>query len=130
MNRPARPSRGFTLIEVIASIFVIGIIIIASTSLLRAAQATQATRDQDLALKIASNELEAVRAGGYAALPASGPFTDTELSSLAGSAATLTVASYNEDTKQVDATVTWLAQDQTARTLTLTTLITKIGGLP
>src|ERR1035437_2031769 len=104
-------SRGFTLIEVVVSIFIIGVIVVASTMLLRAAQVNRVTQDEDIALKIANNEGGVLRAGGYAALPASGSFTNALLPSLPSGVATVTISSYNTKTKKADVSVSWLGPD-------------------
>lgn len=125
-----RPSRGFSLIEVTVAIAIIGIMIVAAGSLLsRIPVNSREVRDQDLALKIARNEIESLRAAGYAALPASGPFADELLSSLASSSASVAVTAFNAKTKQVSASVTWRGAGQSARSISLTTLITQDSGL-
>jgi prepilin-type N-terminal cleavage/methylation domain-containing protein len=121
--------RGFTLIEVTVAIFIIGIIIIASTMLLRAAQVNRVTQDEDIALKIANNEVGVLRAGGYAALPASGSFTNSLLSMLPSGAAAVTISSYDAKTKKADVSVSWLGPDNATHAVALTTLITETGGL-
>ena len=121
--------RGFTLIEVTVSIFIIGIILVAFSMLFTAAHVNRVTQDEDLALKIASNEIEALRAGGYATLPGSGPFTDSELSSLTGGTGAVTVSSYDAKTKKTDVSVSWIGPDAGTHTVALTTLVTETGGL-
>lgn len=120
---------GFTLIEVTVSLFVISVILVASTALLHGVPANELTRDQTVALSIARNELEALRAGGYAALPASGLFSDPSLASLASSTGSITVAAYDSRTKRVDVSVTWREKDATSHTIVLTTLVAEAGGL-
>ncbi len=127
--RPCIQSRGFSLIEAIVSIALLGVLLLASAALMHSIPLTADARDQDIALKIASTKIDALRALGYVALPASGTFTDPTLNLLASSAATMAIATFNAKTKQVDVTVSWLARDQTPRSLVLTTLITHIGGL-
>jgi prepilin-type N-terminal cleavage/methylation domain-containing protein len=129
MSRHTLSSRGFSLVEVTVSIFIIGVIVVASTMMLRAAQVNRTTRDEDLALKIASNEIETLRAGGYAALPASGSFADTQLSSLASGTGTVTMSTYDAKTKKAYVVVSWLGTDKATHTVALTTLVTQIGGL-
>ena len=89
-------------------------------------------KNHGIALSIARNELEGLRAGGYAALPSSGSFADTLLNTLPKAATTtLTVSDYNEKTKQVVVSVVWLNSGMTASsTVSLSTLITQTGGLP
>ncbi len=121
--------RGFSLIEAIVSIALLGVLLLASAALMHSIPLTTNARDQDIALKIASTKIDALRALGYEALLASGTFTDPTLSLLASSTGTMTIATFNAKTKRVDVTVSWRARDQTPRSLVLTTLITHIGGL-
>jgi len=125
----SRLARGFTLIEVSVSIFVIGVMIVASASLLHGVPASRLSRDQSIALVIAQNEIETLRAAGYAALPASGPFSDSTLASLPSGVGTLTISQYDSKTKRVDVAVSWTESDSSAHDVTLTTLVTEIGGL-
>src|SRR6185369_12962681 len=109
------------LIEITISIFIIGVMIVASASLLHGVPANRLTLDQGIALSIARNEIEA--------LPASGSFTDTALASLISGTGTITVATYDAKTKRVDVTVSWQEKDASAHNIALTTLITQVGGL-
>lgn len=124
-------SRGFSLIEVLVSIFIIGVILIMVQAVARSGVLVRTTKSQAIALSIARTELENIRGGGYTTLPTSGSFTNDLLSSLPAATAALTVSAYNEKTAQVTATVTW--QDpgtQASSTVSLSTLITQTGGLP
>ncbi len=122
--------RGFSLVEVLVAIFIIGLMLLMLDATLQNIPLIAYARDQDIALKIAGGELEKLRAGGYDALPESGSFSDAQLSALPSGAGTVAVTAYNDKTKQVTATVTW--RERTAAsdsTLSLTTLITQTGGL-
>lgn len=122
---------GFSLIEVIIAVGIIALMIVATATLLSRIPADgREVRDRDLALKIAENELEALRAAGYGALPASGAFTDSLLGLLPGSAASVTIVDYSAKTKRVDVDVSWQAAGSVARSVSLTTLITLNSGLP
>ena len=90
---------------------------------------SRVTHSQSIALAIVESKIEALRAGGYDALPGSGSFTDMALSSLASSTASTTVATYDSRTKRVDVGVSWLETDSVRHYVVLTTLITQIGGL-
>lgn len=127
--RNGRLGAGFTLIEVTVSLFVIGVIIVASIALLHGVPANELARNESIAASIAKNEIEMLRAGGYASLPASGPFTDMSLASLASGSGIVTVTAYDSKTKQVDVAVSWTEKDGTSHTTTLTTLIAESGGL-
>lgn len=122
-------TRGFTLIEVAVSVLIIGSMIVATAALLHGVPVSRTAHNQSLALSIAQNEIELLRAAGYSALSSSSPFTDTLLSSLASSTASTTVSTYDSKTKRVDVGVSWLETDLTRHYLVLTTLITQIGGL-
>lgn len=124
-----RSAKGFSLIEVLLSLFIIGILLI----LYQAANSTwilnQYVKDQDIALRIASTKLADLRYLGYDALPASGPFSDPLLNSLKQGQATVTVATYSSKIKQVLVTVAWKRLGGTATsTVSLTTLMRQ-GGL-
>lgn len=125
-----RHSRGFSLVEVTVALAIIGTMIVATGTLLQRLPVNgREVRDQDLALRIARTELENLRALGYAALPASGPFTDSLLSSLAGGAAAMTVSDFDAKTKQIEVQVTWLGSGLASRSVSLTTLLTENSQL-
>ncbi|MBU6490898.1 prepilin-type N-terminal cleavage/methylation domain-containing protein [Patescibacteria group bacterium] len=126
-----RTSRGFSLIEVIVSIFIVGIMLLLLQAIIYSGVLVRTSKSQGIALAIARNELESLRAGGYAALPSSGSFSDSLLSSLPNATTTLIVKAYNEKTKQVTANVIWMdAGSAASSTVSLSTLITQTGGLP
>lgn len=132
--------RGFSLIESIVSIFIVGVMLLLLQGVLRSAALAQASQHQNAALSIARNELESLRAGGYGALPDSGPFYDSLLSSLPSATAYLTISDYEEgeesgetgnEIKQVTVRVQWQDPGITASsTVSLSTLISQTGGLP
>lgn len=125
-------SRGFSLVEVVISICIIGAILILLQSVVRTGVLVRTAKNEGVALSIARNELESVRSSGYSALPGSGSFSDSLLSTLpSGATTTLTVSAYNAKTKQVTVTVVWRDPGNTASTtVSLDTLITQTGGLP
>lgn len=127
--RNRKRGRGFALVEVVVSIFIIGIMIVVSASLLNGIPASRLALSQSIALSVAQNQMETLRAAGYAALPESGSFTDTALGALASGAGTITVAAYDSETKRVDVSVAWIEKDANPQSITLTTLITETGGL-
>jgi len=123
--------RGFSLIEVTVAIAIIGLMIVTTSTLLqRLPVSGDEVRDQDTALKIARTEIEILRAGGYDALPASGPFTNPLLSSLTSGSASVTITAYDAKTKQADVRVSWVGTGNTARSMSLTTLIAQTSGMP
>lgn len=124
-------SRGFSLIEVTVSIFVVGVMLLLLQALLQSGTLLRISKSQGIALSIAQNKLESLRADGYAALPASGTFSDSLISTLpAAATTTLTVSVYNAETKQASASVVWRDPGAAASsTVSLSTLITETGGL-
>lgn len=126
-----RPSRGFSLIEVTITIFIFGILLLLLQAVLQSSVLVRTTKSQGIALTIVRNELEILRAGGYATLPPSGSFSNNLLSTIPSATTTLTVSTYNASTKQVTASVIWREPGSSASsTISLSTLITNTGGLP
>jgi prepilin-type N-terminal cleavage/methylation domain-containing protein len=121
---------GFSLIEVLVSVAIIATLIVSVSLLMQRIPIDgREVRDQDVALRIARNEIEDLRALGYDALPASGPLTNTLLSALASSSAAVTVATWSTKTKRVDVTVSWRGAGLAMRSIVLTTLITQDSTL-
>lgn len=122
-------ARGFTLIEIALTVAVLLAVVALYGATLSTVSLTSETGREDVALRIANQKLDDLRALGYAALPASGPFTDTQLQNLPSGSASTTVTVFNAKTKQVAATVSWVEAKGGARSISLTTLITQVGGL-
>lgn len=122
---------GFTLIETLVAVAILATTIIATGALFaRLPVNNREARDQSIALKIARAQIEALRAAGYEALPATGPFANELLSSLASSSASVTVAAYDTKTKQVEVRVTWAGNGNASRSVSLTSLIAQDSKLP
>ena len=122
--------RGFSLIEVLLTIGIIGTILVVFQAVLTSQALVRTTVFEDVALKIAQSELGVLRHGGYAALPASGPVNNADLSLLPSGAETGTVGAFNDGTKRVTVAVAWTDPRAGARSVSLTTLVTTFGGLP
>ena len=126
-----RSRSGFSLIEVIVAVGIVVAALAAAEALVHAVPLTRTTSHEDIALVIARGELESVRAAGYAAAPASGPFSSSLMASLPSGAGTLAVSDFNTGTKQVTVTVSWQpVGGSAARSLMMSTLVTSTGGLP
>ena len=123
---------GFSLIEVIISIFLMGVMLVLFQSVMSTTTLVRTSKNQGTALAIARNEIEKLRADGYSAVPASGSFYDSLLSALPSAATTtLTVSAYTAKVKQVGVTVVWRdAGASASSTVSLDTLIAQTGGLP
>lgn len=124
-----KKNRGFSLIEIIVTIFILGTMLALSQAIFLGAPVIQGAKNQDVALKIARNEIEVLRALGYASLPVSGSFSNSLLTSLSSGSGALVVSDFNAGTKQVVVTVSWMERG-VAESVSLSTLITKAGGLP
>lgn len=119
------------MIEIIVSIFIMSVALILLQAVIQSGVLVRTSKNQGIALTIVHNKLEELRAGGYAALPPSGTFSDTLLSTLPLATTTLTIADYNAKTKQATVSVIWRDPGTSASsTVSLSTLITQIGGLP
>jgi len=123
--------RGFSLIEIVVSLFIFSILLLLFQAVLQGGASVRAVKNQGVALSVAQNKLEHLRAEGYDALPASGTFTAPLLVTIPSAVGSLTVGDYNPSTKRVTVTVTWQEPGLAASsTVSLATLITNIGGLP
>ena len=122
--------QGFSLIEVVIAIFIITVMFAFYQAALRSTALARSAKYKDLALRIANNKMEELRAGGYGSLPASSPFSDPLLSSLPSGSAAMSISDYNDKTKQVSAIVSWkeLAGSE-SHSVSLSTLITQVGGI-
>lgn len=125
--RATNKCSGFTLIEVLMAVLVVGTLVALFSVTIGVSRLTRDMKYEDIALRVASHELEAQRALGYAT-SSSRILTDTLLTELPSGAGSTTVAAYNDRTKQVTVSVSWDggAND---RSITLTSLITELGGL-
>lgn len=124
-----RKNRGFAFIELLVSL---GIIIVAVTIATLVIDSIKIVRDagyENSAFRIASTKLDELRAGGYDALTSSGPFTDPGLARLPQGSASTSIMDWNDKTKKVVAGVSWLTADGSTKVVSLTTLVTKTGGL-
>lgn len=121
---------GFSFIEVIVTIFIIGLTLVLYQATLGKMRLIEYAKHQEIALRVANNKMEELRAGGYDALPLSGSFSDSQLDGFSDCSAKVIIAEYNATTKEVAVTVEWREPVSTAlRNVTLTTLITKTGGI-
>ncbi|MBI3572229.1 type II secretion system protein [Candidatus Kaiserbacteria bacterium] len=128
--RFARQPQGFSLIEIVITLFIVGVTLVLLQTVPRNLTLVRLAKDQDIALRIVDSELEVLRAGGYAALPASGSFSASQLALLPSGSGSLAVSDFNTKTKQVVATVSWQEPSRsTLSSVSLTTLITQVGGL-
>lgn len=130
MKSKTKINYGFSLLEVIVTLFIIGLVLVLYQAALGKVRLIQYAKNQEIALRVANNKIEELRSGGYSALPSSGSFSDSQLNSLSNSSASMTITDYNADTKQILVTIQWLdPAGSSLKNISLTTLITKTGGL-
>lgn len=120
--------KGFTLIEVVVSVFVIGASVALFSTALLMTRVVRDARLQEEALRIASTELEKIRALPYDELPATGPFSNKRIEGLPAGTGALSVTDYSESTKSIEVVVSWF-QASSTRSVSVTTLKTEVGGL-
>jgi prepilin-type N-terminal cleavage/methylation domain-containing protein len=122
-------NRGFSLIEVLIAIFILGMMLVFYQSTFSTIRLSRIAQQQDIALRIIQTKLEDLRAATYSGLPASGTFSDPLLSSLPLGAASTSITDYSATLKQVRVSVSWSESTSTLRYLEATTLIGSVGGL-
>ena len=121
---------GFSLLEVLVTLFFVGLILVLYQSALGKMRLVRYAQGEETALRVANNKIEELRAQGYAALPASGSFSDSQLNTLSNPSAAMNITDYNATTKKIIVTIQWRQPpSNVVRNITLTTLITKTGGL-
>src|SRR5574340_742736 len=123
---PAKNYGGFTIIEVLIALFIVGLTLIIFSVASNSVILNRETARRDIAHRIAASEMQDLRGTPYASLPPSGSFSSPLLPHLPEGQASRDVTDYNPDTRQVTVTVTWREPGSAAgQSLVLTTLITK-----
>mgnify|MGYP001561851880 FL=1 len=111
------------------AIFIVSVAVVFATMVIGTIKVTRDSAYENIAFRIADSKLNELRAGGYGALPADGPFSVPQLADVPQGAASTTVTVWNAKTKQVVVGDSWLGADGGTRYVPLTTLITETGGL-
>ena len=123
-------TRGFSLLEVVIAVFLIGIIFVMYSAAVKNVSLNRNAKDEEIALRIANTKIGALRDAGYANLPGGGSFSDPQLGSIPSGSGAVAVSDFNATTKQVTVTVSWNEPSiGSSRSVLLSTLITNIGGL-
>jgi Tfp pilus assembly protein PilV len=123
MPKDLENKNGFSIIEALISLFIIGMVLILYGVSSNTLQLNSNARHLEMAQRAALTELETLQATDIASLPASGPFTSTLISSLPSGQGTISISDYNAVTKQMIVTVTWIEPSgRITRTVTFTAL--------
>ena len=122
-------NHGFTLVEVLVSISVLGMMLVFFASTFSNTRLSRDVARQDIALRIIKQKMEDLRALGYNNLPVNGTFSNSLLSSLPSGVGSTTVSDFNSTLKQATVGISWNESSTTPRYLSATTLIGKVGGL-
>jgi prepilin-type N-terminal cleavage/methylation domain-containing protein len=126
-----RPQNGFTVVELVTAIVVMGVVIPAvSIALTNLAVVNRIARDQALVNLVAQNKIESLRSSGYNSLnPGTISFT-ADLPSTLGSprSANYTVTDNTPTTgvKQIDVSISYTEYQQ-SRSLSYRTYISELG---
>lgn len=130
MKTKRNQKSGFSIVEVMITLFIIGTVLVLYQAAVSTIRFVRVAKHQEIALGIAGNKIETVRSGGWDNLPESGSFSDPQLGALPNGTATLDISSFNDDTKQISVSVEWREfAGASLREVTLDTLVTKTGGL-
>ncbi|MEK7086216.1 MAG: prepilin-type N-terminal cleavage/methylation domain-containing protein [Patescibacteria group bacterium] len=124
-----RKSSGFTLVEMLMALFIMSVTAVFVTFVAGTIKTARDSGYENIAFHIASSKLDELRAGGYAALPADGSFSDPGLASIPNGQASTSITVWNTKTKQVVAGISWRSANGSTRVVSLTTLVTQVGGL-
>lgn len=120
--------RGFTLVEVLISIGLIGVMLLSFQAVFLGTPLAALTKNKEVALTIAKHKLAELRSSGYDALT-SGSFSDPLMTQLVSATGTVAVSSYASTVRQVVVSVAWQERGDD-QSVSLTTLVGQVGGLP
>ncbi|MCL5667146.1 MAG: prepilin-type N-terminal cleavage/methylation domain-containing protein [Patescibacteria group bacterium] len=123
-----RRQKGYTIIEVVISLFIIGAVLVIYAAASNSIVLNRSVKYQELAHYIAVSELEDLQAAPFSSIPSSGPFSHSLLGQLPQGSANLEVSDYSAKVKQVKVTVGWQEPGRNAHNVALTTLMVE-GGI-
>lgn len=117
-------SRGFSLVELIIALGITMVAVLLFTVVISTIPLTKISRNQNLAYHIAAKKIEELRNTVFSSLPTTGTFTDSGLSDLISSAASITVTDYQSsaEIKEITVVVSWQQENQ-QKSISLETLI-------
>lgn len=121
-----REQSGLSTVEVIFSLFVIGVAFVVYAASLNLVPLIKSTRHQNVAYHLALKQIEQFRNTDFSALPASGALVDSDLSLLPSGTAQLTVSEEATGLKRLTVTVSW-SEAAGGKSVSLDTLIYQNG---
>ncbi len=120
---------GFTLVEIVITVFIIGVMLMLYQVAGNATRHNQTSGYKEMALRIAHKEIQNIRTTPFATIPTSGAIINPSLDSLPQSSAYLTRTDIEEGLVSIQVEVFWINPGETAQqNLSLTTYISQ-GGL-
>src|SRR3989344_2643573 len=113
--------RGFTLIEVLVTLFLISTAFAAYGTMVHTAILTRGAHYQETALRVAEHKLEEMRVAPYESWADEASFVDNQLDALPSGTASVDVEEYAEGIKSAIITIVWQTRGS-EQTLSFTTL--------
>lgn len=135
MTKAKHHQKGFSLVEIIIVISIIGLLVLLISNLPAAITTNTNSRNRSIALDVAGKKMDSLRKQTYSNLTnGSSQFTDSALDDIPQAAATYSiedcpqvVCTNSEDAKRIKIEVTWNESGETY-SVNLETIITK-GGI-
>ena len=133
--RTSETQTGFSLVEIIIALFLVGMIVIVISNLPNAVNLVTSSQSDSIIREVAAKKMEDIRLAGYDNLPENSTtaINDTRLNKLPGVAAhtvisdcPVSVCPGNEEVKQVQITISWNENGE-AKTYQLETLVGRGG---
>lgn len=98
---------GFSIIEVVITMFIVGITLVLFEATANSLVLNKYGRYKEIALRIADKKMQTIRTTAFASIPASGTFSDSQLSQLPNGQASITTSDISTTLKDVTVTITW-----------------------
>ncbi len=102
-----RHQDGLTVIEVVITLFIIGVTLVLFAVAANSIVLNKSSKYKEIALRIADQKIQTVRNASFSSIPASGTFSDPQLSSLPNGQGNITVSDISATLKNVAVVVTW-----------------------
>jgi Tfp pilus assembly protein PilV len=99
--------QGFSVIEVLITLFMIGATLMLFQATANAIVLNKYGRFREIALRVADKKIQSLRTTAFTQLPESGSFTDSQLASIPDGQASLTITEISPTLKDVSVDVTW-----------------------